>query len=81
MLNPDGSINRTIALPAGTVPGDVFFGPDGAAYQINQVRQLGGAATSQVLLTLSNDSFSPSVRGPALDQSVGVNSPRMAVDT
>ncbi|MEH3139267.1 MAG: hypothetical protein PGN37_03615 [Mycobacterium kyogaense] len=66
VLNPDGSINRTIALPAGTVPGDVFFGPDGTAYQINQVRQLGGAATNQILLTLSNDTFSPEVRGPVL---------------
>ncbi|TRW77884.1 hypothetical protein FK535_26195 [Mycolicibacterium sp. 018/SC-01/001] len=67
VLNPDGSVNRTIALPAGTVPGTVFFGPDGAAYQINQVKELGGAATGQILLTLSNDSFSPAVRGPALD--------------
>ncbi|KRE27625.1 hypothetical protein ASG82_14660 [Mycobacterium sp. Soil538] len=67
VLNADGSVDRTIELPAGTVPGPVFFGPDGAAYQVNQVRELGGAATGQVLLTLSNDSFSPIVRGPALD--------------
>ncbi|WP_162938678.1 hypothetical protein [Mycobacterium kyogaense] len=66
VLNPDGSINRTIVLPAGTVPGRVFFGPDGAAYQINQVRPLSGPATAQILLTLSNDSFSPEVRGPVL---------------
>lgn len=72
VLNPDGSVNRTIALPVGTVPGTVFFGPDGAAYQINQVKELGGAATGQVLLTLSNDSFSPAMRGPALDNIVDV---------
>lgn len=72
VLNPDGTVDRTIALPAGTVPGNVFFGPDGAAYQINQVKELGGAATDQILLTLSNDSFSPVVRGPALDQTVDV---------
>ena len=72
VLNPDGSIDRTIELPAGTVPGRVFFGPDGTAYQISQVRVLGGAATSQILLTLSNDSFAPAVRGPVLDQTVDV---------
>ena len=67
VLNPDGSVNRTIALPAGTVPGGVFFGPDGAAYQINQVRPLGGGpATAQILLTLSDDTFSPEVPGPVL---------------
>ncbi|ORA43000.1 hypothetical protein BST22_27625 [Mycolicibacterium chubuense] len=66
VLNADGTIDRTIELPAGTVPGQVFFGPDGAAYLLSQVRQLGGAATSQILLTLSNDTFSPSVSGPAL---------------
>lgn len=70
VLNPDGSVNRTIALPDGTVPGTVFFGPDGAAYQISQVRPLGGgAATGQILLTLSNDTFSPEVRGPVLGSS------------
>ncbi len=67
VLNPDGSVNRTIALPDGTVPGNVFFGPDGAAYQINQVLPLGGGpATGQILLTLSDDTFSPEVRGPVL---------------
>ncbi|MBX7449429.1 hypothetical protein GR927_15655 [Mycolicibacterium sp. 3033] len=69
VLNPDGSVNRTIAPPDGTVPGNVFFGPDGAAYQISQVRQLGGAATGQILLTLSNDTFSPEVPGPVLGSS------------
>lgn len=67
VLNADGSVDRTIELPAGTVPGSVFFGPDGAAYLVSQVRELGGAATGQVLLALSNDTFSPSLRGPALD--------------
>jgi sugar lactone lactonase YvrE len=66
VLNPDGSLDRTITLPAGTVPGPVFFGPDGAAYQISQSRQLGTAATTQVLLTLANDTFSPVLPGPAL---------------
>ncbi|KMO76560.1 hypothetical protein [Mycolicibacterium chlorophenolicum] len=72
VLNADGTIDRTIELPAGTVPGPVFFGPDGTAYQLNQVRQLGGAATEQILLTLSNDTFSPSMRGPALDSTSNV---------
>ena len=72
VLNPDGSVNRTIALPAGTVPGGVFFGPDGAAYQINQVRDLGAAATAEILLTLSNDTFSPALHGPLLGSSTDV---------
>lgn len=72
VLNADGTIDRTIELPAGTVPGPVFFGPDGAAYLLNQVRELGGAATGQVLLTVSNDTFSPAVRGPALDNTSDV---------
>lgn len=67
VLNADGSLDRTIELPAGTVPGQVFFGPDGAAYLVSQVRELGGAATGQVLLTLSNGTFSPVLPGPALD--------------
>jgi len=66
VLDADGSVDRTIALPAGTVAGNVFFGPDGAAYLLSQERQLGGAATAQVLLTLSNDTFSPVLPGPAL---------------
>ncbi|OKH71727.1 hypothetical protein EB72_22735 [Mycobacterium sp. SWH-M1] len=72
VLNPDGSVNRTIELPEGTVPGEVFFGPDGAAYQINQVRDLGAAATAEILLTLSNDTFSPALHGPLLGSSTDV---------
>jgi streptogramin lyase len=72
VLNDDGSVDRTIALPAGTVAGSVFFGPDGAAYLLSQVRQLGGAATAEYLLTLSNDTFSPVVNGPVLDQTSDV---------
>ncbi len=67
VLNADGTVARTVELPAGTVPGQVFFGPDGTAYLVSQVRELGGAATGQVLLTLSNDTFSPALPGPAVD--------------
>ncbi|MEW5808200.1 MAG: hypothetical protein AB1925_02005 [Actinomycetota bacterium] len=34
VINPDGSIARTIDLPAGASASTVFFGPDGAAYQL-----------------------------------------------
>ena len=59
VLNPDGSIDRTIELPAGTTPGSVFYGPDGAAYLLNYTQDPGTTYQSRVLLTLSNDTFSP----------------------
>ncbi|OKH71726.1 hypothetical protein EB72_22730 [Mycobacterium sp. SWH-M1] len=66
VLNPDGSIDRTIELPAGTKPGSVFFGPDGAAYLLNYTQDPGTTYQSRVLLTLSNDTFSP-VLNPGSD--------------
>ncbi|MHA0285198.1 hypothetical protein ACXYX3_01985 [Mycobacterium sp. C3-094] len=72
VLNSDGTVDRTIELPEGSVPGQVFFGPDGAAYQINQLGEPGAVATTQILLTLSNDSLSPPVRGPLLGGAANV---------
>ncbi|MCG7595516.1 hypothetical protein [Mycobacterium sp. PSTR-4-N] len=66
VLNGDGSIDRTIELPAGTKPGSVFFGPDGAAYLLNYTQDPGTTYQSRVLLTLSNDTFSP-VLNPGSD--------------
>ncbi|WP_111512059.1 hypothetical protein [Mycobacterium kyogaense] len=65
VLNPDGSIDRTIELPAGTEPGPVFFGPDGAAYLLNYTLDPDSTYHSQVLLTLSNDLFSPVLNSEA----------------
>ena len=62
VLNPDGSIARTIDLPSGATASTVFFGPDGAAYELldyfgpdrgpttaRQILALGTGTTTQVV--------------------------------
>lgn len=67
VLNPDGTIARTVALPAGaTVRNPVIFAPDGTPYQVIQYRDSGGKVTSQAVLALSNDAVTPTLAGGPL---------------
>ena len=69
VLNPDATIARTVALPEGaTVRDPVVFGPDGAAYQLIQYLDAGGAVASQSVLALTTDTYTPTVPGGPLLQ-------------
>ncbi len=59
VINPDGSLDRTVALPAGASVGTaVIFGPDGAPYQVIQYKDGDGRVTAQAVVTLTNDTVS-----------------------
>jgi hypothetical protein len=62
VLNPDGTIARTVALPAGQKYSDVFYGPDGAAYVVTQT---GSPVSSQHLVSLTTGTVSAAVPPPA----------------
>ncbi|KWX67040.1 cadherin-like domain-containing protein [Mycobacterium sp. NAZ190054] len=67
VLNPDGTIARTVGLPAGTVVSTpVDFGPDGAAYQVVETRDAQGRVTSRAVLALSTDTVTPALPGNPL---------------
>lgn len=63
VLNPDGTVARTVGLPQGATQSEVFFGPDGAAYVVLQYRDAQGQYSSQQILALSNDTYTPLVPG------------------
>ncbi|BBX30095.1 hypothetical protein [Mycolicibacterium alvei] len=63
VLNPDGTVARTVGLPLGATQSEVFFGPDGAAYVVLQYRDAQGQYSSQQILALSNDTYTPLVPG------------------
>jgi VCBS repeat-containing protein len=67
VVNPDGTIARTVTLPAGTtVATPVEFGPDGAAYQVIETRDEQGRVTSRAVLTLATDTVTPALPGNSL---------------
>lgn len=67
VINPDGTIDRTVALPAGASVRDaVTFGPDGAPYQVIQYRDAEGRVAAQAVITLSNDAVSDPQPGTPL---------------
>ena len=74
MLNPDATIARTVALPEGAVVRDpVGFGPDGAAYQLIQYLDAGGAVASESVLALATDTYTATVPGgPLLQRTPGI---------
>lgn len=63
VLNPDGTVARTVALPQGATESEVFFGPDGSAYVVLQYRDAQGQYSSQQILALSTDTYTPLVPG------------------
>lgn len=67
VVNPDGTIARTVTLPAGAVVATpVDFGPDGAAYQVIETRDEQGRVTSRAVLALSTDTVTPMLPGAPL---------------
>ncbi|MGP4053867.1 Ig-like domain-containing protein [Mycobacterium sp. 4D054] len=67
VVNPDGTIVRTMTLPAGTtVATPVEFGPDGAAYQVIETRDEQGRVTSRAVLALATDTVTPALPGNPL---------------
>lgn len=67
VINPDGTIDRTVSLPAGASVGTtVIHGPDGEPYQVIQYEDGEGRVTAQAVITLSNDSVSAPQPGTPL---------------
>lgn len=68
VLGPDGAVVRTIELPEGATGGTVFFGPDGAAYELLEHRGPDGTYVSRQILALSTDTYTPDVPGLAFGE-------------
>lgn len=67
VLNPDGTIDRTVTLPAGAVVATpVDSGPDGAQFQVIETRDEQGRVTSQAVLALATDTVTPWLPGNPL---------------
>ncbi|WP_370330026.1 hypothetical protein [Mycolicibacterium hippocampi] len=65
VVGPDATIVRTIELPEGATGGTVFFGPDGAAYELVEYREPSGNYVSRQILALSTDTYTSTVPGVA----------------
>ncbi|TRW78549.1 hypothetical protein FK535_24620 [Mycolicibacterium sp. 018/SC-01/001] len=63
VLDPDGTIARTIDLPAGATASTVFFGPDGAAFQLLDYRGPEGQTTARQLIALETGTLTEVVQG------------------
>jgi hypothetical protein len=63
VLSPEAGVVRTIELPQGATGGTVFFGPDGAAYELLEYRDPTGNYVSRQILALSTDTYTPDVPG------------------
>lgn len=67
VLAPNGTIARTVALPAGAVVRNpVSYAPDGTAYQVVGYLDGNGRVTSQSVLALSDDTMTPTRPGGQL---------------
>lgn len=67
VINPDGTIDRTVALPAGaSVDTTVVYGPDGAPYQVIEYGGGVGPGAAYAVITLSNDAVSAPQPGTRL---------------
>lgn len=62
VLGPNGTVVRTVELPEGATGGTVFFGPDGAAYELLEYLTPGNYISRQIL-ALSTDTYTPNVPG------------------
>ncbi|GAB3224088.1 hypothetical protein [Mycolicibacterium hippocampi] len=72
VLGPDATVVRTIELPEGATGGTVFFGPDGAAYELVEYREPSGNYVSRQILALSTDTYTSIVPGVAFLQAADV---------
>lgn len=63
VLNPDGTVSRTIELPDGASGGSVFFSPDGAAYELLEYRDAQGEVVSRQILALATTTYTANVPG------------------
>ena len=72
VLGPDATVVRTIELPEGATGGTVFFGPDGAAYELVEYREPSGSYVSRQILALSTDTYTSIVPGVAFVQAADV---------
>ncbi|MEH3141326.1 MAG: hypothetical protein PGN37_14345 [Mycobacterium kyogaense] len=73
VINPDGSIVRTIDLPAGASASTVFFGPDGAAYQLlDYPDPNSGQTTAHQAIALGTGTLTQVVPGNTAQGSFGV---------
>ncbi|PRC45260.1 hypothetical protein C6A85_96065 [Mycobacterium sp. ITM-2017-0098] len=62
VLNPDGTIARTIDLPPGATASTVFFGPDGAAYELlDYFGPDEGQTTARQILALATGTYTAKV--------------------
>ncbi|MFB1294893.1 hypothetical protein ACAG24_005225 [Mycobacterium sp. pW049] len=67
VINPDGTIDRTVALPAeASVDTTVIYGPDGAPYQVIEYENGVGPGAAYAVITLSNDAVSAPQPGTRL---------------
>lgn len=73
VLNPDGSVARTIDLPPGASGGSVFFGPDGTAYQLLIYTDGEGQPESRQILALSTSTYTAVVTGRSYYRNSGVS--------
>lgn len=73
VINPDGSIARTIDLPAGASASTVFFGPNGAAYQLlDYFASDTGQTTGRQVIALETGTLTEVVPGNGGQGSFGV---------
>jgi hypothetical protein len=64
VLGTDGTISRTLALPEGYVGTSLFFGPDGAAYELltdDKGTVIDPGDDTQVVLALSTGTYLPTL--------------------
>ncbi|CAA0136470.1 Uncharacterised protein [Mycolicibacterium vanbaalenii] len=72
VLGPDATVVRTVELPEGATGGTVFFGPDGAAYEMVEYRDPSGKYLSRQILALSTDTYTSIVPGVAFPSAADV---------
>lgn len=65
VLNTDGTIARTVDLPAGASGSSVVFGPDGSPYQLLRYTGPDGFISSNQVLALATDTLTTQVPGSA----------------
>ena len=73
VLNPDATIAHTIALPDGASGGSVFYGPDGAAYEMLVYTDAEGHPVSRQILGLATSTYTANVPGTSYYGNAGVD--------
>lgn len=63
VLNPDGTVARTVELPDGATGGSVFYSPDGAAFEMLEYRDAQGQTVFRQILALASTTYTDKVPG------------------